>query len=481
MAWLIMAFLGALGALLCFAGGAYLLRAALADRVVDRLLVRLVKDPYPENLWDLAVGLARLPPHSLLELELRAEQGDVLERPLGSIRRRDDWAALAFSPAQLVRAPAAPEAPVDLATVIGPRAPRPLRLELPIMVGALPYGVALGEPFVIALARGAARAGTAYNAGSGPLLEQVRQAARPLILQYTGAAWNRDPAVLCHADMIEIRFGHGARAALGRVYPRDGLPQKARDLMGLAEDEPAVLAAPVPGAATPAELRRLVPRLRRLTEGGPVGVKLAATHDLEQELAMVLEAGVDVIAIDGGEGGTHGSPPLIADDFGIPTAHALERAVRFLERSGVRESVSLVISGGLHTPAHFLKALALGADAVYIGTAAIMACTHGQLSKAVPFEPITQIAWATGQQVADFDPDQGAATLAHFLRACAGELAEGVRALGKPAARAVGRTDLVALDGDAAARFGLPPSWRAPGAPVRRPPPGRRSPPARRK
>lgn len=468
MSWLFFAFLGALAALLCFAGGAYLLRAAVADRIVDRLLVRLLKDPYPENLWDLAVGLTRLPPHSLLELELRADHGGILERPLGSLRRRDDWAGLAFNPAQLLRPPGGPEGEVDLTTAIGPRAPRPLRLEFPVMVGALPYGVALAEPFVVALARGAARAGTAYNAGSGPLLEQVRQEARPLILQYTGAAWNRAPEVLCHADMIEIRLGHGGRVALGRMYPRAELPQEARDLMGLAGEEPAVLAAPVPGAANPAELRRLVPELRRLIAGGPVGVKLAATHDLEQELAAVLEAGADVIAIDGGEGGAHGSPPLIADDFGIPTAHALVRAVHFLERSGARQSVSLVISGGLHTPGQFLKALALGADAIYIGTAAIMACTHGQLSKAVPFEPITSIAWATGQKAAAFDPEQGATTLANFLLACAAELVEGVRALGKKSVRAIGRSDLVALDGDAAARFGLPPSWQAPGSPLRR-------------
>ena len=232
--------------------------------------------------------------------------------------------------------------------------------------------------------------------------------------------------------------------------------------MGAAEDEQCIIEVPVPGAATPRELRKLVPELRRLIDGGPVGVKLAATHDLERELAAVLEAGVDVIAIDGSQGGTHSSPPIIADDFGIPTVHALHRAARFLERSGARRGVSLVIGGGLRTPGEFLKALALGADAIYVGSAVMMAATHGQLSKSIPFEPITQIAWATGKKAETFDPEQGAQTVANFLKACTGELAEAARALGKRSIREINRDDLIALEREASAVLGLPPSWRSP-------------------
>lgn len=472
MEWLVLGFLGTLAALGLLVGGAFLLRGALLNWVVDRTLKRLLKDRYDENLWDLVLGLTRFPPHILLELELRAEFGETLVRPLGSVRQMPDFAGVAFNPAQLVRPPLSPRAKVDLTTRIGPRARHPLQVEMPILIGALPYGVALSKPFVIALSRGGSQAGTAYNAGSGPLLDAVRQNTRHLILQYAGGAWTRDLKALAAADMIEIRYGHGGRAALGRVVRAAELPSEARAMLQVGKTGEAIMEAPLPGAATPAELRRLVPELRKLIGGKPVGVKLAATHDLERELAAVLEAGVDVIAIDGGGGGTHGSPPIIADDFGIPTVHALHRAVRFLERCGARQDVSLIVGGKLRTPGEILKALALGADAVYLGMAVVMACTHKQLSKSVPFEPITQIAWATGSQADTFDSDQGAETVANFLRACAAELAEAARGLGKRSIGEIGREDLVALDRETAAVLGLSASWRSPPTPppsLRRP------------
>lgn len=464
MDWFLLSFSAALAALAAAGVATFLFRSLIINWAVDRTLIRLLKDPYPENLWDLVIGFTRVPPTLLMELELRAEFGETIQRPLGSIRRLPGFAGLAFNPAQFTRPPLGPEDPVDLTVELGPRAARPLRLEMPVLVSAMGYGLACSQPFVIALARGASRAGTAYNAGSGPVLDEVLQEARHLIFQYSGGAWTRDPDLLAQADMVEIRYGHGGRAALGRVVPASELPDEARARMGVAEGGKAVFAAPLPGAATPAELRRLVPELRRLIAGGPVGVKLAATHDLERELAAVLEAGVDVIALDGCQGGTHGAPPVIADDFGIPTVHALHRAIRFLERTGTRQDVSLIVGGGLITPGDCLKALALGADAVYLGTAVMMACTHGQVSKAVPFEPITQVCWATGKHAGRFDPEKGARTVANFLKACAGELAEAARGLGKRSLRAVGREDLVALDRETAAVLGLPPSWRPPRA-----------------
>lgn len=463
------AFLAALAVLALGAAVALRLTRRALDRAVDRILVRLLRDPYPENLWDLIVGMTRVPPHALMELELRAEQGRLLERPLGAVVRVADLRGVAFNPAQLVRPPLGPREPVDTSVVIGPRAPRPLELEIPILVSAMGYGIAVSRPVALALARGAAMAGTAYNAGVGPLLPEVVQANPRLIVQYGGGAWSRDPRVLAVARMVEVRLGHGGRAALGRVLAASDLPEDARLRMGIPAGGEAVLEVPVPGAASPAELRALVLRLQLLAGGAPVGVKLAATHDLERELEAALAAGVDFIALDGAEAGTHASPPVIADDFGIPTAHALARAVRFLERAGVRDRVSLIVGGGLRTPGEMLKALALGADAVYVGTVALMASTHGQLSEVVPFEPVTTLVFASGRHADRFDPELGARNLANFLRACAAEMAEAARALGRRALREITREDLVARDREAAEVFGLPPSWLPPRRPGRSP------------
>lgn len=454
----------------------YLAGRRLPDRLVDAVRARLLKDPYPENLWDLAVGTTRVPPHAPLELELRADRGALLERPLGAVVRVFDPRGVAFNPIQLPRPPLGPREAVDTSAVIGPRCARPLQVEMPALVSAMGFGVAVSDRLALALARGAAMAGTAYNAGIGPLLPAVAAANERLILQYGGAPWSRDPAVLRAARMVEIRLGHGARAGLGRVLRGGDLPPRARRLLGIPAHVELTIEAPVPGAADPRQLRALVTELRGLTGGVPIGVKLAAGHDLERELATCLEAGVDFIAIDGAEGGTHACPPVIADDFGIPAAHALHRAVRFLERTGTRRSVSLLIAGGFRTPGEMLKAVALGADAVYVGTAALMAATHGQLSKAVPFEPITTLAFARGSLAHRFDPEEGARTVANFLRACREEMAEAARALGKRSLREIGRGDRVARDRETAEILSLPPSWLPPGPVPRRPAASRRPP-----
>lgn len=178
-------------------------------------------------------------------------------------------------------------------------------------------------------------------------------------------------------------------------------------------------------------LRQLVAELRRLTDGVPIGAKLAAGHRLEEDMKHCLDAGVDVIALDGAQAATKGSPPILQDDFGLPTLYALVRASEFLNISGRRERVSLIVGGGLSTPGDFLKALALGADAVYIGSIALFAVSHGQVFKSLPWEPPTEVVFHGGKPADEFDIDEGADRLARFLRACAAEMALGVRAMGK--------------------------------------------------
>ena len=199
-----------------------------------------------------------------------------------------------------------------------------------------------------------------------------------------------------------------------------------------------------------------------LLDGGPVGVKLACTDDLERELEHFIEGGVHVIALDGAEGATHAAPPAVADDFGLPTIHGLIRAIRHLERIGARDEVQIIASGGLRTPGEVMKALALGADAVYMGSAAMMSVTHFQISKSVPFEPVIQLVWVGGERTHMLDPDEGARGLANFLKACAGELAESLRALGLRSVADLSPDLLIARDPDTAAVTGLPPSWRSP-------------------
>jgi len=425
------------------------------QEVVRTFMMRLESDPYRENLWELVSATRRPGPQVILENGLRAEQGVLLQRPLGSPRRWPNLEALVFDGAQLARRPASYDVSVDMAVTLGPQAQRPLRVDIPILISGMAYGLALSRRAKVALARGAALAGTASNSGEGPVLPLERQANTKLIMQYPRASWGGDPEALGHAAMVEIHFGQGASTGVGGEVVGVRSNRRLRRELGVAPGQPAVIYSRHE-ALKSRSLGELVEELRAETKGVPIGVKLAPGRRLEEDLDASLSAGVDVIALDGAQAATKGSPPILQDDFGLPTLYALVRAVRHLEVRGVRDRVSLIVGGGLYTPGDFLKVLALGADAVYIGTVALFVICQGQVFKALPWEPPTQLVFFGGHQEHELDVDEGAHRLANYLRAAAWEIALAVRALGKTSVRDVSQEDLMALDELTARLCGVP-------------------------
>ncbi|MFZ5646633.1 MAG: FMN-binding glutamate synthase family protein [Bacillota bacterium] len=436
--------------------GAALLGRWFAGRAVKRALYRFMTDTYDENLWEVISAGIRTSPQVILETNLRSERGKTINRPIGGPKRFPDFSGLMFNVAQLSTLPVPGDVPVETSVVLGKRAARPLKLDIPIIVSAMAYGLSLSEKAKIALAKGATLAGTATNTGEGPFLASERKAARRLIIQYNRGSWNKDPEILRQADMIEIQIGQGARAGTGHVEKYREMDNEVRKRFGLRPGQDVVINARMPGLASPGQLVKIVSDLREMTGGVPIGVKIAAGNSLEEDLAFILEAGADVIAIDGAQGGTGGSLPILQDDFGLPTLYALCRAARFLEGRGVKNRVSLIISGGLKTPGDYLKALALGADAVAIGTTALFAMTHTQVLKALPFEPPVQVVYQSGRYKGRLEVEKGARHLANYLVSCAGEMKEAARALGKTALSQVSRDDLLALDRTTAEIAGVP-------------------------
>lgn len=195
-----------------------------------------------------------------------------------------------------------------------------------------------------------------------------------------------------------------------------------------------------------ADWKALISRLKEITGGVPIGVKFGATHYLEEELELMVAGGVDLIVLDGKEGGTHAGPPLLLDDVGLATFPALCRAARFFEEHHLKGKVSLLIGGGLFTPGDFLKCLALGADAVIVGTIAALTMSNVQLLKSIPWEPPTGILYRDGLKADQFDPDQSAINLNNFFQSCLAEMEALARSLGKRSFKEIGREDLVALD-----------------------------------
>jgi glutamate synthase domain-containing protein 2 len=350
-------------------------------------------------------------------------------------------------------------AEVDVRLTIGPCAKRPLHLDIPLLIGGMGFGVGVSEKLRLALAIGTHDAGTALNTGQGPLLPEERSYAKYLIYQFHSASWARSPEMLRQSDAVEIRFGQGALAGVGITLPAQTIDGKAQELMGLAPGEDGIIPSRHPELRSHKDLPKLVDRLKEITGGAPIGVKLSAGKYLEMGLEAAVAAGVDFVSLDGGQAGTKSAPPILQDDFGLPTLYALCRAVRFFRKHSLRDRVTLLVGGGFFTPGDCLKAIALGADGIYLGTAALWAMTHAQVTKAVPWEPPTQLVYYKGKLEDRFDEQLAARNLCQYLLSTVEEMKMGIRALGKSSIREIGPDDLLALDEWTARITGAPPGY----------------------
>lgn len=427
----------------------------LSNLIFDAVIRRLLTDPYPENIVETLNVAAKVGSRNLFEADLRGTTGQPLQRPFGTPLHFSPWDRLLFNPVYLTRQPLEEDAAIDTRVILGPRADRPLTLEMPILLGGMAFGIGVSLPVRLALAKAADQLGTAANTGVGPVLPEERQSVKRLIVQYHRGNWGKEDEVLRQAEAIEIQLGYGALGSAPVTIQAKDISSELREVLGLARGQGLKLGAALPDAATPATLADLVRQLRRLTDGVPIGVKIGSTHYLEKELSILAEAEVDFLSIDGAEAGINFSPGLLADDLGLPTLPALCRAARFLEQNRLRGRISLIVGGGLTTPGQFLKALALGADAVSIGTVALMAVSHTQGIKTLPWEPPTELIYGNGSKREAFSPEEGAKSLANFLRSCLGEITLAMRAMGRASLRELGPSDLCALDPEVARWTGV--------------------------
>jgi glutamate synthase domain-containing protein 2 len=429
---------------------------AIMKRMVRKVGNILLTDDYQENLLELIPGFRHMGIQNVLENNFRAETGEVLHRPLGSSKNWPHLDAITFLPAQTDPFPVSEETKIDIAVTIGPQAKKPLELEKPFLISAMPYGVALHDKVRMSLVHAANETGIAINSGEGPVLPEELNTANKFVLQFSRTKWAKDEKLIKQADMIEVKLGQGSTMGLGsRMSPED-LTGKARNMMDLEEDEIAIIHEHFFDNQTLEDLKGLVTELRELSGGVPIGVKIGAGGKIEQDIDHVLQMGVDYIAVDGGQAATLGSPPIIADDFGIPTFHAVIRASNHLNKLKMKDKVSLIISGGLMNPGDYLKVLALGADAVYLGSVMLFTVSHKQVFDALPFEPPTQVVWNEGKKSESFDTATGTDAATKLINASTEEIMQGIRAMGKASLDEVTRNDLVSYDEATAKAIGVP-------------------------
>ncbi len=429
---------------------------ALVNRLHDEFMKRIMSDLYEENLWEVVSSTARVGPEIVLETGLRAQDGKLIERPMGPPHRFPDLDDIKFDFAQLHTMPTEVETEIDISAVIGPQAKRPLEIKHFMMLAPMAYGIALSKRMKIALAKGSAAAGTASHTGAGAFLEEEREAAKYLVYQYNRGDWGKTADIMCQCDAIEIQLGQGAYGGTGHIFKADLMDAELRRAFNKKKGQDLITHSRQPEVQSPKELKRLIDRLRAMTDGLPIGVKIAAGKHLEADLYWVCSSGADFVVIDGAEAASKGSPPILQDDFGVPTAFAVDRAANWLRKNGYKDKVSLIASGRIRTPGDALKVRALGADACQIGTIALIAASHLQTLKAMPFEPPTAVAFYGEADAYDFDIEQAAKFLANFLDSCRLEMAEGIRALGKTSIKEVDKSDLMTTNEMYAKALGIP-------------------------
>ncbi|MGE5558838.1 MAG: FMN-binding glutamate synthase family protein [Bacillota bacterium] len=427
----------------------------LINFYVDAFIKRLLKDPYPENIGEMYNVFAKVGVQNILETDLRGTTGEPLQRPFGTPRRYSPWDQILFNPVYLTRKPVLEAIDIDTKVTLGPAAKRPLTIRTPIMIAGMAYGFALSYRAKIALAKAADQAGTATNTGVGPFLADERKCAKHLIIQYHRGNWGKEPEALRQADMIEINLGYGALGSAPRTARWRDLSPEFRAYMHLKPGQNLTEEATLPDVQNGAELKELVDRLRMLTNGVPIGIKFGATQNLERELEVFTGAGIDFLSVAGSESGINYGPAILADDTGLPTLPALCRTVRFLESRGLKGKISVIISGGLYTPGHFLKSLILGADAVAVGTIAVLALAHAQLAKVIPLEPPTELVYDNGKSRNLFDIEKGAKSVENFLKSSGDEIILALRTLGKTSLKNAAKSDLCALTPETARMAGI--------------------------
>ena len=280
------------------------------------------------------------------------------------------WDNLQFVTAQLARLPQLEETPVGTELVIGPAAKRPLTLALPIFVSDMSFG-ALSEEAKIALAKGAELAGTGICSGEGGMLPEEQRSNSRYFYELASARFGFSLEKLTQVQAFHFKCGQGAKTGTGGHLPGNKVKGKIAEVRGLQPGEAAVSPPRFPDWDSVEDFRQFAQTVRDQTDGIPVGVKLSAQH-IEQDIEAALRMGVDYIILDGRGGGTGATPLIFRDNISVPTIPALARARRYLDQRGA-DHVTLIITGGLRTPADFAKALALGADGIAVSNAAIQA------------------------------------------------------------------------------------------------------------
>ena len=422
------------------------------------------------------------PPEVIAQIQRTAAEGHYEIRGWGAKRALPSFDDLLFLTASLTRYPLEGyREKCETKTVLGARhASKPIELEIPITIAGMSFG-SLSARAKTALGLAATAAGTSTTTGDGGMVDEERRASRLLVYQCLPSRYGFNPRDLRRADAIEVVIGQGAKPGGGGLLLGQKVSERVAGMRTLPAGVDQRSASRHPDWVGPDDLRIKIEELREATNWEkPIYVKLGATRPTN-DVKLAVEAGADVVVVDGMQGGTGATQDFFIEHTGIPTLAAVRLAAEALRDIGAEDEVQLIVSGGIRTGADAAKALALGADAVSIGVASLIAlgCNSPTFWKdgsdhdasAGYRELGTEAGFChhchTGRcpvGIATQDPeleqrlevDRAARQVTNYLKAMAMELVALARACGKSSVHNLEPNDLVALTVEAAAMAQVP-------------------------
>jgi glutamate synthase domain-containing protein 2 len=409
----------------------------------------------------------------IAEIQRAATEGMYDIRGFGAKRRVPHFDDLLFLGASVSRYPLEgyrERCATDV--VLGDRfATKPLHLEIPVTIAGMSFG-ALSAQAKEALGRGASELGTSTTTGDGGMTPEERESSKTLVYQLLPSRYGMNPDDLRKADAIEIVIGQGAKPGGGGMLLGQKISARVAEMRDLPEGIDQRSACRHPDWTGPDDLEIKIGELREITDWEkPIFVKIGASRTY-YDVALAVKAGADVIVLDGMQGGTAATQEVFIEHVGIPILAAIPQAVESLQELGMHRKVQLIVSGGIRSGADAAKALALGADAVSIGVAALIALGDNAPEHDAQYREIGSAAgyyddWHEGRDPVGistqddelakrFDPELGGRRLANYLRTMVLETQTLARACGKSHVHSLEPEDLVALTVEAAAMARVP-------------------------
>ena len=382
----------------------------------------------------------------MAEIHKMAVTGKSLGDAMSTQMPMPNWDDILLLGSQLNPPPLNDSDDVDMKTVIGKHAKKPMVLDGPVYISHMSFD-ALSREVKVALAKGSAMAKTAMCSGEGGILPEEKQAAYKYIFEYIPNKYSVTDENLRSSDAIEIKIGQGTKPGMGGHLPGEKVTAEIAAIRGKKEGQDIQSPSKFPEINSKEDLKDMVDMLRRRSEGRPIGIKIAAGN-IEKDLEYCVFANPDFITIDGRGGATASSPLFLREATTVPTIYALYRARKYLDSVG--SDISLVITGGLRVSADFAKALAMGADAVAIASAGLIAAACQQYRICGSGNCPVGVATQNPELRARLKVDAAAQRVANFLKVSFEELKTFARVTGNRSIHGLSVKNLITTDRDIA-------------------------------